>query len=279
MAQVFNHFVCQYSLIAAPLHDLTKPVAVYHWSSECQNPFHTMKKLLTTAPVLHAPDSHSYFILETDAANKGEGVSLKARSYEDQKEYIVAYASCKFSSTKENWNIVEKEAYAILFETTKFCHYLIGKPFLTRTDNHINTYLQSKCSPKSPKLLNWALALSEFDYEVQHVRSKNNDINDCLSRMHCINVLFELKPEMSLNDLKTAQSQDPHLQAAINYLAANHRHFGVKFLGPPAHQCKKLYLSSDGVLYWKQCVVIPQQPHSSVLQLCHNHPCSGHFGI
>ena len=146
-------------------------------------------------------------------------------------------------------------------------------------DNRINTCLQSKRSPKSPKLLNWALALSEFDYEVQHIRSKNNGISDCLSRIHSINVLFELKPETSLNDLKTAQSQDPHLHAAINYLAANRRYFDVKLLGPLARQRKKLYVSSDGILYWKQCVVIQQQLRSSVLQLCHNHLSSGHFGI
>ena len=84
---------------------------------------------------------------------------------------------------------------------------------------------------------------------------------------------------MSLNDLKTAQSQDPHLHAAVNCLAANHCHFDVKLLGPLAHLCKKLYLSSDGILYLKQCVVIPQQLYSSVLQLCHNHPSFAHFGI
>ena len=84
---------------------------------------------------------------------------------------------------------------------------------------------------------------------------------------------------MSLNDLKAAQSQDPHLHAAIKYLAANPRHFDVKLLGPLARQRKRLYLFSDGILYWKQYVVVQQQLRSFVLQLCHNHPSSGRFGI
>ena len=51
VAQFCDCFVSQYSLTAVSLHDLTKPDAVYHWSSECQNAFDSIKKLLTTAPV------------------------------------------------------------------------------------------------------------------------------------------------------------------------------------------------------------------------------------
>ena len=123
-----------------------------------------------------------------------------------------------------------------------------------RTDNCIKTYLQSKCSPKSPKLLNWALVLSEIDYKVQHVRSKNSGISDCLSHIHNIYVLFELKPELSLNDLKPAQSHDPHLHPAINYLAANRPHFDVKLLCPLAGNAKN-FTSPLMVFYSEKSVL------------------------
>ena len=46
----------------------------------------------------------------------------------DDKAYIVAFASRKFNDTKSKWNIVEKEAHAIISATEKCRHYVLGKP-------------------------------------------------------------------------------------------------------------------------------------------------------
>ena len=78
MAQFCECFISNFSVISAPLHDLTKPNVPYVWSKKCQEAFSTIKDLLATALVLWAPDSRDYFILETDASDKGEGVCLKA---------------------------------------------------------------------------------------------------------------------------------------------------------------------------------------------------------
>ena len=122
--------------------------------------------MLTTAPALHAPLNSDFFILETDACDKGEGACLKVRSNTNGAEHIVAYASQKFNDTEACWNIVEKEAHALRFVNKKFRHYLLGKQFLLHTDNQSNTFKQSKREPKSWKLLNWALELSKFYYKV-----------------------------------------------------------------------------------------------------------------
>ena len=47
--------------------------------------------------------------------------------------------------------------------------YLIGRKFLLRTDNRILTYLMSKREPKSRKLFGWALELSEYDFDIEHI--------------------------------------------------------------------------------------------------------------
>ena len=91
------------------------------------------------------------------------------------EEFIVSYYSAKSTDTEFRWNIVEKEAYAILKAIENFRYYLIGKPFILKTDNRVLTYLQSTHTSKSRKPLNWALKLSEFD-----ISSKNNGISDCL---------------------------------------------------------------------------------------------------
>ena len=196
MAQFCDRFLPHYSEIASPLHQLTEKEVPFNWTPECEKAFNTIKQLLMDAPLVRAPDSRDFFILETDTSDKSEGACLKAHSYADGKEYIVAYASRKFNTTETKWTIVEKEAHTIVFTTQKFCHYLFGKSFLLRTDNRVNTYIQSKRSTKSRKLLNWALELSEFDCEIE------NAIGDCLSRVHSVNpIIMDLQPEFSSEEL------------------------------------------------------------------------------
>ena len=127
MAQFCERFISNFSVISAPLHDLTRPNVPYVWSKKCQEAFTTIKDLLTSAPVLRAPDSRDYFVLETDASDKGQGMCLTARRHLDNQEYIVAYCSHKFDTTEERWNIEEKEAHTVLFGAKKFHHYLFGK--------------------------------------------------------------------------------------------------------------------------------------------------------
>ena len=79
-----------------------------------------------------------------------------------------------------------------------------------RTDNRILTYLNSKNKLKSRKLTNWALQLSEYDFEIVHVRSKNNEISDCLSRLYDkVNAVFELKPSVSWEEIFESQKPYP----------------------------------------------------------------------
>ena len=279
MAQFCDRFIPHFSIIATPLHELTQPHVPFQWTPQCQTAFDRIKNMLTTAPVLRAPESSDFFILETDACDKGEGVCLKVRTNNGHAEHIVAYASRKFNSTEANWNIVEKEAHAITFGTKKFRHYLLGKQFLLRTDNRINTFIQSKREPKSRKLLNWALELSEFDYKIHHIPSKNNGISDCLSRLYSVNLISELTPEFSNEELNNLQTNDPSIGAAKEYLITGKKAFDVSRLGPLKKYRNKLSLSSDGLLLWKDRFVIPRALHSKVLSLCHDHPSAGHFAV
>eukprot|EP00795_Rhopilema_esculentum_P009397 gene9397-biopygen10865 len=126
MAQFCDRFVPHFSVVAAPLHELAKPTSTFVWTPEAQAAFEALKQLLSSAPVLRAPTSTDSFILEVDASDRGEGACLKATNTSDGKTYIVAYASRKFNETESRWNIVEKEAHAIIFATEKFRHYLLG---------------------------------------------------------------------------------------------------------------------------------------------------------
>ena len=78
---------------------------------ECQT-FDKIKSILSSPPILYTPCKGDKFILETDASDIGIGGCLKAKN--GQCEHIVGYCSKKFSNSELNWNIVEKEVFAVV---------------------------------------------------------------------------------------------------------------------------------------------------------------------
>ena len=125
-----------------------------------------------------------------------------------------------------------------------------------RTDSRILTYLQSKHTSKSHKLLNWALELSEFNFDIVHIESKNNAITDCLTRLYQINAIFQLQPKFSMNDILIAQQNDTFISNAKEYLQTGKAHFDVSKLGPLKRHLKQLHLNEHPVLCWKNRVVL-----------------------
>ena len=150
---------------------------------------------------------------------------------------------------------------------------------MLHTDNQITTFIQSRREPKSRKLLNWALELSEFYYKIQHIPLKNNGISDCLSRLYCINVVSEFKPEFSIDELTHLQASDPDICAAKDYLSTENKVFTISQLGSLQKYHNKLALSSTRLLLWKNCLVIPKALRSKVLMPCHEHPSAGHSAV
>ncbi|WVZ71026.1 hypothetical protein U9M48_019653 [Paspalum notatum var. saurae] len=56
LAGYYRRFIKDFSKTAKPMTSLTKKNAKYQWSSNCEEAFQTLKKMLTSAPVLAQPD-------------------------------------------------------------------------------------------------------------------------------------------------------------------------------------------------------------------------------
>lgn len=79
-AQFYKRFIKDFASIAAPLTDLTRgsghkkrPIT---WNSDCQRSFDTLKKVLTSNPVLKLVDMNKPFKIEVDASDRGCGAVL-----------------------------------------------------------------------------------------------------------------------------------------------------------------------------------------------------------
>ena len=127
----------------------------------------------------------------------------------------------------------------------KFRHYLIGKKFLLRTDNRVLTYLKTTHTSKSLKLLNWAMTLIEYDYDVVHIPSKNNEIADCLSRLYeKLNVISQLEPIIPYSEILLLQKKDEEMKNALDYvLCESKKSFAVQSLGCLKRFRKQLHVN------------------------------------
>lgn len=65
-----------FSGLAAPLTKLTKKNEKFVWSSECEQSFQDLKRVLTSAPVLALPASNGRFVIYNDASHKDLGCVL-----------------------------------------------------------------------------------------------------------------------------------------------------------------------------------------------------------
>jgi hypothetical protein len=76
MASWYRRFIPDFSRIVAPLDRLLKKGVRWEWTTEQDAALNTLKGGLSAAPVLACPDFGKPFVLQTDAADTGLGVTL-----------------------------------------------------------------------------------------------------------------------------------------------------------------------------------------------------------
>ena len=87
LAGYYRRFIPDFSKIAKPMTRLLQKDEKYKWTPECETSFHTLRTLLTTAPVLAQPDIEKPFDVFCDALGIGLGCVLM------QEGRVIAYAS------------------------------------------------------------------------------------------------------------------------------------------------------------------------------------------
>ena len=95
-ASYYRKFIKNFAKIAAPLYLLFRKDTPFQWKEEQQKAFDTIKKALTTAPILAYPDTQAAlngtkpFIIYTDACKDGLGAHLVQKG-DDGKEHTIRY--------------------------------------------------------------------------------------------------------------------------------------------------------------------------------------------
>jgi hypothetical protein len=147
----------------------------FQWTLDCKKSFQHLKQLLKSAPILRITNPDEDFIVCTDACNEGLGGVL------NQNEFVICYESRKLKDHERNYATHDLELATIVHALRKGRHYLMGKRFELRTYHNGLKYLfdQPNLNARQNK---WLEFLSEYDFDIKHIKGKENKVADALSR-------------------------------------------------------------------------------------------------
>ena len=150
---------------------------------QCQEAFIELKQCFTTAPVLSLPDFMQQFILDIDASDSGIGAVLSQKQH-DGSDCVIAYASRVLSKPQRCYCITRKKLLAVVYFLKYFRPYLLGKPFVLRTDHGSWTWLSTFRNPEG-QLARWLEALQEYQFQIVHRKGHLHGNADAMSRRPC----------------------------------------------------------------------------------------------
>ncbi|KAK7111283.1 hypothetical protein V1264_010944 [Littorina saxatilis] len=159
-----------------PLRDLLKKENDWTWEVAQEQAFQTLKKQLSSAPVLAHYDSQKPIKISTDASSYGMGGVLLQKEGEDWKP--VFYASRSMTSTEQRYAQVEKEALAITWCCEKFADFLVGLPnFVIETDHKpLLVIMKTKrLDELTPRLQRFRMRTMRFSYDILYTGKELGD--------------------------------------------------------------------------------------------------------
>ena len=284
------------------------------WDDKCQEAFDTLKKALTSYPVLRYPDFSRDFVLETDASRIGISAILMQDTPEGR--VVIGYASRVVRDAEVNYNISELECLAVVWGVKHFRPYLFGRPFSVLTDHAALTWLMNFRDPTG-RLARWALYLQQYNFSIGWRPGVKHVVADALSRLPVLTAIspaithtpmdydvegygseftdfcpFEQPAEnlYSVEELIQEQGSDPKLRNWIEYMRNNQLTGDNKTDCETVTMCRYLGFE-EGILYhfWRSIsdkrrrvlrkqVVVPSSLKERIVTWAHCSWFGGHLG-
>ena len=257
LCSYYRRFIQGFSILDGPLHELTKKKVKYQWTTKEDNAFKTLKEKLMTRPLLIIPDLKKPFEVQCDACG---GESLGAVLL--QEGHPVAYESRRLNSQERVLGIYEKELLAVILALSTWKHYLLGTPFVLRTDHQSLRYFMTQ-TKLSEKQMRWANLLSQFHFHIAHVPGKQNAVADALSRRPQVNAVT-IAYHKDLTHMIEEYQHDQDFASIYRDIEQGH----------PVSS----YSIKDGFLMNNSRLCVTKSFRDKVMQESHEPPYAGHRG-
>jgi hypothetical protein len=288
LAGYYRRFIPDFSKIAKPMTELLKKEVKYRWNDKCDEAFHTLRKLLTTAPVLAQPDNTQPFDVYCDASGTGLGCVLM------QNNRVIAYASRALRNHEQNYPTHDLELAAVVHALKVWRHRFMGAKCNIYTDHKSLTYIFTQAD-LNMRQRRWLELIKDYDLEVYYHPGKANMVVDVLSRKahcHCLSIAasndtlcnqmrklnLEIVPQGSLNLLFIKSTlRDKIIMSQLH-------DEGIRIIklrlsqGEAKYKCFRT--DPQGVLWFNKRIVVPKdhQLRKQILDEAHLSKFSIHPG-
>jgi hypothetical protein len=144
-------------------------------TEEGREAFQALKRAVSQTPVLALPDFSQPFLIECDASGVGIGAVLM------QSNRPIAFLSKALKGKALHMSFYENELFALVTTIQKWRPYLLGKPFVVRTNQQsLKFLLEQKVG--TPFQQKWIMKLLGYDFVVEYKKGVENRVVDALSR-------------------------------------------------------------------------------------------------
>ena len=291
LANYYRRFITGFATITHPLNLLLRKNSKFNWSNEAQSAFDELKSKFSSAPVLAYPNRDLPFLVETDSSNFAIGAILSQVLPKDNKIHPIAFFSRSLTAPEKNYPIYDKELLAIVEALEHWRHLLKGTttPFTIFSD-HRNLLYQKKPEKMTQRLVRWALFLSEFNFKIVYRAGPANGKPDALSRRPD----YASQDESSSSDIPFTVLRPENFCAISSLVSSLNEQILQEYKDDQFYHdiCDKLnsglpedspklnnFTISNSFLLFKEKIYVPTKSRSSVLNICHDSPSAGHFGI
>ncbi|WVZ91053.1 hypothetical protein U9M48_037275 [Paspalum notatum var. saurae] len=242
----------------------TKKNAKYLWDPKCEEAFTSLKKSLTSAPVLAQPDVTKPFDVYCDASGNGLGCILM------QEGRVIAYASRQLRKHEANYATHDLELAAVVHALKIWRHYLLGNTCHIYTDHKSLKYILTQ-PELNMRQRRWLELIKDYDLEIHYHPGKANVVADALSRRaHCH--VLEVRPTArviccEIDEIEVITEQMAELYNLVieptikeQIIAAQKQDKSMAYIREGINEEKRACFTLDdqGVLWFKGCLVVPR---------------------
>ncbi|OWZ13920.1 polyprotein [Phytophthora megakarya] len=174
MANYLHKYTKDYAKLIQPLSSLLKKDTPWVWEPEHREAFDSVKKSLSSIPVLMLTDESKPFHVVCDASNFAIGSAMM--QFDDEgRERVISYQSRQLKPAERNYPVHDKKILVMRYALIKF------RTFAVYT-GHASLRTAMKPPHLSQPMARWLLFFSVYNFVVHYKPGQNNILADALSQ-------------------------------------------------------------------------------------------------
>ena len=178
MVNYLSKFSARLSELAKPIRELSKDKVPFNWGSEHWEAFNSIKREITSAPILAYYNPKKKQFYKQMQASRGW-----VHAYY-KKENLVYFASKALTEAQKGYVAVELESLVAVWAMEKFHHFLYGNHFILETDHKLlEAILLKSLNQATPWLQRILIRTFPYHFTVCHILGPTNQLTDFLSRI------------------------------------------------------------------------------------------------